>query len=126
MRKAVFSFCVSLFGINVFSAPVPMDRAAWDGSPIAWSFDAGEKRVEAVGVDVCLLLETNRSARIVLTAKVTPKASRSSNWATFGVGVTDDEKNYWRLSFVQAPPGKDGREGGARLPAPHPPPALVS
>ena len=26
----------------------------------------------------------------------------------------------------RVPPGKDSREGGARLPAPHPPPALVS
>ena len=26
----------------------------------------------------------------------------------------------------RVPPGKDSREGGAKLPAPHPPPALVS
>ena len=111
-----FAACAVLSAVTMSaavlrSAPVPMDRAAWDGSPIAWRFDAGEKRVEATGVDDCMLLETERSAKIAVTAVAVPGKCRSRDWATFGMGITDDENNYWRLSFVQAPPKKDGTEG---------------
>ena len=111
-----FAACAVLAAVTMSaavlrSAPVPMDRAAWDGSLIAWRFDAGEKRVEATGVDDCMLLETERSAKIAVTAVAVPGKCRSRDWATFGIGITDDENNYWRLSFVQAPPKKDGTEG---------------
>ena len=109
-RHAVLAV-VTMVAAVLRSAPVPMDRAAWDGSPIAWRFDAGESRVEATGVDDCMLLEAERSAKIAVTAVAVPGKCRARDWATFGIGITDDENNYWRLSFVQAPPKKDGTEG---------------
>ena len=107
-----FATCVAVVGTIVLrAAPAPMDCAAWDASPVAWRFDGAQGGVEATGVDDCMLLDAERSAKIAFAANVTPKACRSRDWATFGIGITDDEDNYWRLSFVQAPPGKDGKEG---------------
>ena len=109
-RYAVLA-AVAMVAAVLHSAPVPMNREAWDGSPIAWSFDAGEARVEATGVDDCMLLNAERSAKIAVTAVAVPGKCRSRDWATFGIGITDDENNYWRLSFVQAPRKKNGTEG---------------
>ena len=109
-RYAVWA-AVAMVAAVLHSAPVPMNREAWDGSPIAWSFDAGEARVEATGVDDCMLLNAERSAKIAVTAVAVPGKCRSRDWATFGIGITDDENNYWRLSFVQAPRKKNRTEG---------------
>ena len=110
-----FFFVVIIGWATILQASlVPAVRNAWDGSPIAWKFDESHRRISAVGVDDCAILESERSSKIVFVANVTPTACRSRDWATFGIGITDDENNYWRLSFVQAPPKKDKIQVGER------------
>ena len=111
MKRAAFLFWAFLSALDVFAVPVGTTRADWDGNPVSWRFDGTARRIEATGVDDCMLLNTERSAKIALSVEATPKRCRSRDWSTFGIGVTDDKDNYWRLSFVQAPPGKDGKEG---------------
>ena len=111
MRCAAVAFLAATIAADAFGAMVGMARSDWDGSPIAWKFDESLRCVSAVGVDDCMLLKTERSARIAMSVDVMPKSCRSRDWATFGIGVTDDANNYWRLSFVQGPPGRDGKMG---------------
>jgi len=111
MRRAASVFLIFLSAVDILAAPVGMTRTDWYGSPVAWRFDVAARRVEATGVEDCMSLETVRSSAIAFSVVAMPERSRSRDWATFGIGVTDGSDNYWRLSFVQAPPGKDGKEG---------------
>lgn len=111
MKNAALILLAALVAKGSCAVPVAMTRTGWDGSPVAWRFDAGNRSVDALGVDDCILLETERSARIEASVDVTPKTCRSRDWSTLGIGITDDGNNYWRLSFVQAPRARDGKDG---------------
>ena len=92
--------------------PVDCSFPAWDGNPIAWTCDAKAGSVRARGLNDLLVVRGERSARVTVSARVLPEASGTNGWATLGVALVDDQRNYWHLALVQAPPDNNGNRGG--------------
>ena len=99
-------------GLAAAASPVDCSFPAWDGNPIAWTCDAKAGGVRARGLNDLLVVRGERSARVTVSARVLPEASGTNGWATLGVALVDDQRNYWHLALVQAPPDNNGNRGG--------------
>ena len=92
--------------------PVDCSFSAWEGNPVAWTFDAKAGSVRARGLNDLIVLKGERSAKVTTSARVLPEGSGTNGWATIGVALVDDQRNYWHLALVQAPPDDKWNPGG--------------
>ena len=93
--------------------PVGYAFSAWDGNPIAWTFDAAAGSVRSRGLnDIISPTGGERSAKVTVAARVLPEASGTNGWATIGLALVDDARNFWHVALVQAPPDAKGNPGG--------------
>ena len=89
------------------AVPVAVSTSAWDGNPVAWKFDAESATIETTGISDMAVLAGERCARMELSAIVVPRAPGTNGWSILGIALCDDDRNYWHLAFVQAPPKKE-------------------
>ncbi len=109
MKKHLLGLCL-LAGLAVSAAPLPCSRADWSHNPLAWTFDAAARTARARGCpgSVAVHEATPRSARVQVSARVTPEGAGTNGWATLGVALVDDACNFWHVALVQAPPDVAG------------------
>ena len=91
-------------GMAAAAQPVVSSSSAWEGNPIAWTLDVKAGTVRAKGLNDLISLRGERAAKVTVSARVLPEASGTNGWATMGVALFDDHRNYWHLALVQAPP----------------------
>ena len=108
MKKTLLSLC-ALAGFAVLADQLPCSVEKWDANPLAWTFDAAMRTVRPSGLDGLAIFDAPRSARVRISAKVTPEQAGTNSWATFGVALVDDDHNYWHAALVKAPPENGGR-----------------
>ncbi|MBQ3289824.1 MAG: hypothetical protein IJH50_10475 [Kiritimatiellae bacterium] len=82
----------------------------WNANPLAWSFRDGEAESSSMG-GFATYLDAPRSAKVRVSASLMPAIAGTNGWATLGVALVDDDRNFWHLALVQAPPNADGRPG---------------
>ena len=82
--------------------------ATWTGDPLSWAFEG--ERVESRGSGFAFC-GTERGRLVSVSARVTPQVCTNAEWATLGVAIFADRKNFWQLALVKSPEGN----GSARL-----------
>ncbi len=111
MKKSIL---ISLLAAVMAAVANPVDCSVslWELNPIAWTFDAKVGSMRAKGLGDLVALKAERSAKVTVSALVRPESSGTNGWATIGVALVDDSRNYWHLSLVQAPPDDKWNPGG--------------
>lgn len=107
MKRHLLGLCL-IVGLAVSAAPLPCSRADWAYNPLAWTFDDAAQTVRAGGFPGRFAVHeaTPRSARVRISARVTPEGTVGTNgWSTLGVALVDDDRNFWHVALVQAPQG---------------------
>ena len=110
MKRHLLGLCL-IVGLTVSAAPLPCSRADWAYNPLAWTFDDAAQTVRAGGFPGRFAVHeaTPRSARVRISARVTPEGTVGTNeWSTLGVALVDDDRNFWHVALVQAPQGVAG------------------
>ena len=92
------------------AAPLSVSFEKWDANPIAWSFRDNAVFCKSGGL--ATYEAAPRAAKVRVSATVTPASAGTNGWATLGVALMDDDRNYWHLAFVQAPPDDKWNPGG--------------
>ena len=108
------SILLSLLAAATVAAAKPVDCSfsAWEGNPVAWTLDAKAGNVRAKGLNDMISLVGEHAAKVSVTARVLPESAGTNGWATMGVALVDDARNYWHLALVQAPPDDKWNPGG--------------
>ena len=96
-------------GLAVVAAPLPCSPSNWELNPLAWKMDATAGTVRPLEFDNLAVFDAPRSARVRISARITPEQAGTNSWSTFGVALVDDDRNYWHAALVQAPPENGGR-----------------
>ena len=107
MKQNLLVCCLVAGGVAV-AAPLPCSSTAWDVNPITWHFDAARGVITSSGHDALAVNVGSRSARVRVSARITPERTGTNGWSTVGVALVDDERNYWHAALVQAPPENGG------------------
>ena len=92
--------------------PVDCSVSSWEVNPLAWTLDAKAGSMRAKGLGDLAALKAERSAKVTVSAQIRPESSGTNGWATIGVALVDDSRNYWHLALVQAPPDDKWNPGG--------------
>ena len=108
-RANVFAMTL-IAAVSACAAHLPTAAEKWDANPVAWLFRDGTVDCSSVG-GFAMYIGAPRSARVEVSATLTPAVAGTNGWATLGVALFDDERNFWHLALVQAPPGADGKPG---------------
>ena len=91
MKRHLLGLCL-IAGLAVSAAPLPCSRADWAYNPLAWTFDDAAQTVRAWGFPGRFAVHeaTPRSARVRISARVTPEGAVGTNgWSTLGVALVD-------------------------------------
>ena len=108
--KAIAFAATLLAAASACAAQLSASAEKWDANPVAWSFHDGEVECSSLG-GFAMYLDAPRAARVEVAATLTPAVAGTNGWATLGVSIFDDERNFWHLALVQAPPSADGKPG---------------
>ena len=92
------------------SAQLSASAEKWNASPIAWSFRDGAAECSSLG-GFATYLGASRAGKVKVSASLTPAIAGTNGWATLGVALVDNSRDYWHLALVQAPPNADGKPG---------------
>jgi len=84
--------------------PLPSAGEAWFGDPVAWAFRPEAVRCRLGRHSLALYEGAPRSAQASVEATFTPRKAGGKDWDIAGVVLIDDERNFWHLALVQAPP----------------------
>jgi len=84
--------------------PLSLADSSWDANPIHWRFAPSAGTVRSRGFEGFAVSDSPRSARVRITARITPERTGTNSWSTAGIALVDDERNFWHVAFVQAPP----------------------
>ena len=99
-----------MVGMSAVAEPPSASVEKWDANPIAWSFNDGAAECSAIG-GFATYLGRPRAAKVTVSATVTPAVAGTNGWATLGVAIIDDDRNFWHLALVQAPPDENANQG---------------
>ena len=93
-----------MFGVVAVFAAVT--AAGWTGDPLAWSFEQGRVRSLASGF---AFDEAGMGRAVTVSARVTPEACATPDWATIGISIFANERNFWHLALVKMPEANGSR-----------------
>ena len=110
MKKRHLVLSCALAGAVACAAPLTVSFEKWDANPIAWTFR--DNAVSCKSGGLATYEAAPRAAKVKVSATITPASAGTNGWATLGVALVDDERNYWHLAFVQAPPDDKWNPGG--------------
>ena len=107
MKKVAFVLSLTAV-LAAVAVPLACEPTKWDASPLDWAFDAAAGSVRGGGANAFARFDVARSAKVRVSARVVPQAAGTNGWATLGVALFDDDRNYWHAALVQAPPENGG------------------
>ena len=102
MKAKTFLLAASVWTALLCAAA---DVSAWDASPIGWRTDAATS-VAAAGTSPFATRDMARTRVGDFHVRVTPEGARTNNWATLGLALRDDDRNFWHVALVRTPPEK--------------------
>ena len=108
MKTHLAAVGLSLLTAAAWAAPLVCAPSRWDANPLDWTFDAAAQTVCVRGLGGLAVSDAPRSARVRVSARVTPRRAGTNGWSTLGVALVDDAQNFWHAALVQAPPGEAG------------------
>ena len=111
MKKQLLALAGTLAGAVACAAPLSASFEKWDANPLAWSFRDNAISCRSGG-GLAVYEAAPRAAKVKVSAIITPASAGTNGWATLGVALVDDDRNYWHLALVQAPPDDKWNPGG--------------
>ena len=111
MKKHLLALSCALASAVACAAPLSASFEKWDANPLAWSFRDNAVSCRSGG-GLAVYEAAPRAAKVKVSATITPASAGTNGWATLGVALVDDERNYWHLALVQAPPDDKWNPGG--------------
>ncbi len=108
--RAIAFGVLLLAGAFTPAAQATTSAEKWDANPVAWSFRDGAVECSSMG-GFATYLAAPRAEKVKVSATVAPAVTGTNGWATLGVALIDDVRNFWHLALVQAPPNADGKPG---------------
>lgn len=83
--------------------------AAMEMNPLAWTYDADSQMLKTDGTSPFALADRPRAEDVSVEAEVRPEGAGTNGWATLGIAIHDDDRNFWHVALVRSPP-EDGPE----------------
>ena len=83
--------------------------AAMEMNPLAWTYDADSQTLKTDGTSPFALADRPRAEDVSVEAEVRPEGAGTNGWATLGIAIHDDDRNFWHVALVRSPP-EDGPE----------------
>ena len=104
--KMFGAVCVAAVSSFLFALEIPALYSAWDADPLGWKF--GEREIESsYGRSFAVLRDAQPCSKATISADIVPVSSGAEEWATIGVSLYQDKKNFWHVALVESP-DKDG------------------
>ena len=110
MKKQLLALSCAGMAAAACAAPLSVSFEKWDANPLAWTFR--DNAVSCKSGGLATYEAAPRAAKVKVSATVTPASAGTNGWATLGIALVDDERNYWHLALVQAPPDDKWNPGG--------------
>ena len=88
----VFTLVMALYGI------------CWEMNPLSWTFDADSRTLQTDGTSPFALADALCAEDVHVEAVVRPEGAGTNGWATLGVAIHDDNRNFWHVALVRSPP----------------------
>ena len=105
MGKFAIFVVLAAYGIAACASESSPSTGEWDADPLSWACCEGKIECRSPG-GFAVNGKAVRSSAVKVAAALTPISAETKDWATLGVALYDDDRNYWHLAFVQAPPGR--------------------
>jgi len=78
--------------------------AEWVANPLTWTHDADLHVLRTDGTSSFAVADTPLAEDVSVEAKVRPESAGTNGWATLGVAIHDDDRNFWHVALVRSPP----------------------
>ncbi len=78
--------------------------AGWVMNPISWTYDEDSWTLRTDGTSPFALADVPCAREVVVAANVCPEGAGTNGWATLGVSIHDDDRNFWHVALVRSPP----------------------
>ena len=85
-------------------AVLPAAMAGWNANPLSWTYDAESSVLRTDGTSPFALADRPRAEDVSVEAEVRPEGAGTNGWATLGVAIHDDDRNFWHVALVRSPP----------------------
>ena len=105
MVKKVLRKVLSSFAILASTAAM---GAGWVMNPISWTYDEDSRTLKTDGTSQFALADVSCAREVVVAANVRPESAGTNGWATLGVSIHDDDRNFWHVALVRHPPEEGG------------------
>ena len=99
--RSVLSAFSAFVALTAPAAVAPAPMSAWQANPMEWKVASGS--VTALGARGTAFCGSEAYGEAVFSAEVTPGETTGTFWHTLGIGLLEDDDNYWNVSLVQAP-----------------------
>ena len=83
--------------LAVMTAVAPAD---WNIDPLAWRLRGEAVECASSGF---ALIEAGQGREVAVSAKFTPTAAATPEWATAGVAIRADDRAFWHMALVKMP-----------------------
>ena len=110
LSNGVAQCALAFVALQAYAAIEVCSIQNWDANPVAWSFRDGVVECSPLG-GFAMYVGTPHAAKVSISATVTPHVAGTNGWATLGVAIVDDDRNFWHLALVQAPPDEKQNQG---------------
>ena len=78
--------------------------AGWNANPLSWTYDAESSVLRTDGTSPFAVADAPLAEDVSVEAEVRPDGAGTNGWATLGVAIHDDDRNFWHVALVRSPP----------------------
>ena len=96
MKPQIF-FAVAACALHAMSAE-------WVANPLSWTYDADSRTLKTDGTSPFAVADVSLAEDVRVEAEVRPEGAGTNGWATLGVAIHDDDRNFWHVALVRSPP----------------------
>ncbi len=96
MKPQIF-FAVAACALHAMSAE-------WVANPLSWTHDADSRTLKTDGTSPFAVADVSLAEDVRVEAEVRPEGAGTNGWATLGVAIHDDDRNFWHVALVRSPP----------------------
>ena len=95
--------------IVLLASALAFPVAGWEMNPLSWTHDAEFRVLRTDGSSPFAVADVPLAEDIRVEAEVRPEGAGTNGWATLGVAVHGDDRNFWHVALVRSPP-EEGAE----------------
>ncbi len=91
-------------GLAFAVLPAAETAAGWNANPLSWTYDAESNVLRTDGTSPFAVADAPLAEDVSVEADVRPEGAGTNGWATLGVAIHDDDRNFWHVALVRSPP----------------------